>query len=130
MVEHSEQGATIKTLGDAFWWTISTVTLATYGDVYPVTAVGKIIAALLMFSGLTIFGVFISTVGTKMVESRLTKSRIGLMDETKSLIKNRIDIMEKLTCEDFDDSYFEYEKPSLYVVGKREEGQSRKIING
>lgn len=103
MVEHSEQGATIKTLGDAFWWTISTVTLATYGDVYPVTAVGKIIAALLMFSGLTIFGVFISTVGTKMVESRLTKSRIGLMDETKSLIKNRIDIMEKLTCEDFDD---------------------------
>ena len=103
MVEHSEQGATIKTLGDAFWWTIFTVTLATYGDVYPVTAVGKIIAALLMFSGLTIFGVFISTVGTKMVESRLTKSRIGLMDETKSLIKYRIDIMEKLTCEDFDD---------------------------
>ena len=103
MVEHSEKGATIRTLGDAFWWTISTVTLATYGGVYPVTAVGKMIATLLMFAGLTIFGFFISTVGTKMMESRFTKSRIGVMDETRSLIKNRIDIMEKLTCEDFDD---------------------------
>jgi voltage-gated potassium channel len=103
MVEHSEKGATIRTLGDAFWWTISTVTLATYGDVYPVTAVGKMIATLLMFAGLTIFGFFISSVGTKMMESRFTKSRIGLMDETRSLIKYRIDIMEKLTLEDFDD---------------------------
>ena len=103
MVEHSEKGATIRNLGDAFWWTVSTVTLATYGDVYPVTAVGKIIATILMFAGLTIFGFFISTVGSKMMESRFTKSRPGLMDETKSLIKNRIDIMEKLTYEDFDD---------------------------
>jgi voltage-gated potassium channel len=103
IVEHSAQGATIRTLGDAFWWTISTITLATYGDVYPVTPEGRIIGGLLMFGGLTIFGFFTSTVGTKMMESRRSKSQLGLMEETRSLIKNRIDTMEKLSREDFDD---------------------------
>ena len=130
VVEHSAQGATIRTLGDAFWWTISTITLGTYGDVYPVTGEGRIIATLLMFSGLTIFGFFISTIGSMMIESRLTKSRSGLMDETRSLIKNRIDIMEKLSREDFDDLILSMKNFRDTLIEKERKVNKGKTING
>jgi voltage-gated potassium channel len=103
LVEQSAQGATITSLGDAFWWAISTITLGTYGEVYPVTAEGRIIAALLMFAGLTIFGIFVSTAGAMMIESRLKKGHLGLLDESRLLIKDKIDRIEALTQEDFED---------------------------
>jgi len=53
-----EQGpdATITTAGDAIWWSVATLTTVGYGDLYPVTAEGRVLAAILMFSGLGLFG--------------------------------------------------------------------------
>jgi Kef-type K+ transport systems, predicted NAD-binding component len=53
-----EQGpdATITTAGDAIWWSVATLTTVGYGDLYPVTVEGRILAAILMFSGLGLFG--------------------------------------------------------------------------
>jgi voltage-gated potassium channel len=130
IVEHSAQGATIRSIGDAFWWAISTVTLATYGDVYPVTQEGRIIAGLLMFSGLTIFGIFISTIGTKMMEARLTKSQFGIIDESRSLIKSRIDIMEKLTHDDFDDLMLSMKSLRDTLLEKESRVNKERISNG
>lgn len=48
LIEYSVEGTKITNLGDAFWWAIVTVTTVGYGDVYPITAEGKVIAALLM----------------------------------------------------------------------------------
>ena len=48
MVESPNPNSKITNIGDAFWWAISTVTTVGYGDVYPVTAGGKIIASLLI----------------------------------------------------------------------------------
>jgi voltage-gated potassium channel len=103
LVEQPAQGATITSLGDAFWWAISTITLGTYGDVYPVTAEGRLIAAILMFAGLTIFGIFVSTAGAMLVESRLKKGHLGVLDESRLMIKDKIDRIEALTQEDFED---------------------------
>lgn len=130
IVEHSAQGATIRSIGDAFWWAVSTVTLATYGDVYPVTQEGRIIAGLLMFSGLTIFGIFISTIGTKMMEARLTKSQFGIIDESRSLIKSRIDIMEKLTHDDFDDLMLSMKSLRDTLLEKERKVNKERISNG
>ena len=54
--ESNVEGTKITSLGDAFWWAIVTVTTVGYGDVYPVTAEGRIIGSLLMISGIAIFG--------------------------------------------------------------------------
>ncbi|MFA5205647.1 MAG: ion transporter, partial [Lentisphaeria bacterium] len=43
--------ANIKTAGDALWWSFSTITTVGYGDCYPVTTLGRIIAAILMTAG-------------------------------------------------------------------------------
>jgi voltage-gated potassium channel len=48
--------ANIKTAEDALWWSMTTVTTVGYGDHYPVTNAGRVIATLLMISGIGIFG--------------------------------------------------------------------------
>ena len=57
-VESRAPDANILTGGDAFWWAFVTVTTVGYGDQYPVTALGRSMAMLLMVVGVGIFGVF------------------------------------------------------------------------
>ena len=96
---------------DAFWWAIVTVTTVGYGDVYPVTPGGKIIASMLMIIGIAILSILISTLGAGLIESRFKredKSRgkktiePSLTDQTKMLIKNKIDRIENISQDDFD----------------------------
>jgi voltage-gated potassium channel len=111
LVESPSPNANITNIGDAFWWAVGTVTTITYGDVYPVTIEGKIIASLLMIVGIAILGVLISTLGAELIETRFKeennrrsrgKLEPSITDETKILIKTKIDGMENLNEEDFD----------------------------
>lgn len=56
MVEVTPE-ANIKTAEDALWWSMTTITTVGYGDRYPVTTEGRVIAALLMGAGVGLFGV-------------------------------------------------------------------------
>lgn len=49
-------GANIRTPQDALWWAMTTITTVGYGDRYPVTTAGRIIAAILMSAGVALFG--------------------------------------------------------------------------
>ena len=48
----------IKTAEDAIWWAFVTITTVGYGDKYPVTTEGRIIAGFLMITGVALFGTF------------------------------------------------------------------------
>lgn len=48
----------IKTAEDAIWWAYVTITTVGYGDKFPVTTEGRIIAAILMTGGVGLFGTF------------------------------------------------------------------------
>ena len=50
------EGANIKTAGDAVWWSVTTVTTVGYGDRYPVTVEGRVLAMALMVAGVGLFG--------------------------------------------------------------------------
>ncbi|MFJ2831162.1 potassium channel family protein [Streptomyces sp. NPDC087263] len=54
--EHAAPGATIRTFGDAVWWTCATLATVGYGDVAPVTPAGRTIAVGLMACGLALLG--------------------------------------------------------------------------
>ncbi|GAA3397656.1 hypothetical protein GCM10017752_57150 [Streptomyces roseoviridis] len=54
--EHGAPGATIRTFGDSVWWTCATLATVGYGDVAPVTPVGRVVAVGLMGGGLALLG--------------------------------------------------------------------------
>lgn len=53
----SEPESNIKTAEDAVWWSIATVTTVGYGDHYPVTWEGRMVAVVLMLLGMCLVGV-------------------------------------------------------------------------
>jgi len=48
----------IHTGGDALWWAVTTMSTVGYGDFYPVTTEGRIVAVFLMAGGIGVFGTF------------------------------------------------------------------------
>lgn len=58
--ESKAEGASIKSLGDAIWYSIITLTTVGYGDISPVTPLGKVIGIVLAFCSL---GVFTALIG-------------------------------------------------------------------
>lgn len=94
LIESPQPDAKITNLGDAFWWAMATVTTVGYGDVFPVTTEGRIVGAVLMLVGISILGIFISTLGTMLIENRLSSRVIAY--NVKKTLKERIDILEEI----------------------------------
>ena len=46
------------------WWAITTTTTVGYGDIYPLTAEGRLIAVVLMLTGIGVIGVFTATIAS------------------------------------------------------------------
>lgn len=61
---------------DAFWWAFITVTSVGYGDVYPITKIGKVIAMILTLSGMGLFSVVTAALSAKFL-SYIKKEEIG-----------------------------------------------------
>lgn len=64
----------IKTAEDAIWWAYVTITTCSYGDYYPVTLEGRIIAAILMTAGVGLFGTFTGFVASWFVHDERNHS--------------------------------------------------------
>ncbi len=58
----------IKTAEDALWWAYVTITTVGYGDLYPVTTEGRVVALVLMTAGVGLFGVFTGYLASWFVE--------------------------------------------------------------
>lgn len=65
--ERGAPDATITDYPDALWWTLTTITTVGYGDRYPVTAEGRLVAATLMIGGIALLGVVTGLVASWFV---------------------------------------------------------------
>ena len=100
--ESGSKDANITSLDDAFWYAIESITTVAYGEFYPTTALGRVISSLLMFAAIGIVWTLGALVVSKMVEKRIKEAPVSLLDETKKVIKNRIDEIEKLSIEELE----------------------------
>jgi voltage-gated potassium channel len=50
------------------WWALTTITTVGYGDHYPVTTMGRFVAAGLMIGGIAVLGVVTASVASWLVE--------------------------------------------------------------
>jgi voltage-gated potassium channel len=66
--ERYQQDSKIATFGDALWWSITTITTVGYGDLSPVTDIGRVIAVALMIGGISLVGVVTATLASWIVQ--------------------------------------------------------------
>ena len=57
----------IKTFGDGIWWALVTITTVGYGDITPLTTLGRFVAGTLMFVGLGLIATVTAIVSAKFV---------------------------------------------------------------
>ena len=68
-VENTKEG-NIKSAEDAIWWAYVTITTVGYGDKFPVTTEGRLIAVVLMTAGVGLFGTFTAYASSWFVEDK------------------------------------------------------------
>ena len=109
LTEYKQPGANITKLPDALWWAVITITTVGYGDYTPVSPLGRIIATIVMFSGIGIVVTLVTVIAQKRVEraqERLKSKTDGkarvLANEMKATIQDKVEGIEKLTEEEFD----------------------------
>jgi len=100
-IESPHEDSKINTLLDAVWWTIATVTTVGYGDVTPVTDVGKIIAIFYMFFGIGIFATIFTVFITRYYEKQVAKEKkemedffvekLNTLEENQEKLQSKID---------------------------------------
>lgn len=66
----------IKTASDALWWAFSTITTVGYGDRFPITTAGRIIAITLMIAGVSLFSTFTAYVASAFLGQKLTEEEV------------------------------------------------------
>ena len=93
-IESPNEDAQIKTMLDAFWWTVSTTTTVGYGDIVPVTDFGRTVAIFYMFFGISIAGVFVSIIGTRYYKRKVEPKEDQEIRYEKKILE-RIDDLEK-----------------------------------
>jgi voltage-gated potassium channel len=63
-LEHDVQPVAFGSVPAALWWAVATLTTTGYGDVVPITPLGRIIAAAVMICGLGVFGLWTGILAT------------------------------------------------------------------
>ena len=92
-------------LRESLWWSIVTVTTVGYGDIYPVTTLGRIIATVLMILGIGFIGSLTSTLSTYFIKREKEKNKESNSNKSYNelLIKyiiTRLEEFEKISEED------------------------------
>jgi voltage-gated potassium channel len=66
----TDANSNIKTAEDALWWSYTTITTVGYGDKFPVTSEGRLIAVILMTFGVGMFGTFTAYIAALFVKPK------------------------------------------------------------
>ena len=59
----------IRNLGDGIWWALVTITTVGYGDITPVTTLGRVVASSLMLLGLGLIATITAIVSAKFIQN-------------------------------------------------------------
>ncbi|MEU3821056.1 potassium channel family protein [Streptomyces sp. NPDC030392] len=89
-VEREAPDGNIRTLGDAVWWSFTTMTTVGYGDHAPKTGLGRLLAVGLMLSGIALLGV---------VTANIAAWFIARFERDDAEERHRTAVLEALTHE-------------------------------
>lgn len=85
-VEKDVQPESFASIPHAMWWGVITLTTVGYGDVYPITVLGKILGAMIAFLGIGMFALPAGILGSGLIEAiqkREEKHGSDISDDNK-----------------------------------------------
>ena len=77
LAENVSETGTLNSFGDALWWSAATITTVGYGDIYPVTALGRVVGVFTMLVGISTFAVVTAKVAEFLVRADMDDRRTG-----------------------------------------------------
>jgi voltage-gated potassium channel len=87
MIESQHPDANIKDGGDALWWAFVTISTVGYGDHYPVSASGKLLASIIIICGVGMFGMISGLISSVITEPK--QNHIDREKEQQRRLKNQ-----------------------------------------
>jgi voltage-gated potassium channel len=99
-IESKVPNTQIKTYLDSLWWCVSTVTTVGYGDIVPVSNLGRIVAMFYMFFGISMISILFFVITNTVYKRRYDKVEIEKREQQINQLKNELmsrlsDIEEK-----------------------------------
>ena len=94
-IESKVPNAQIKTYLDSLWWCVSTVTTVGYGDIVPVSNLGRIVAVFYMFFGIAMISLLFFVITNSFYKRRYDKVEIEKREQQLNQLKN--DLMSRLS---------------------------------
>ncbi len=84
-LEHEAQPEVFKNAFSGIWWSASTLLTIGYGDIYPITVGGRIMAIVISFLGVGMVAIPTGIISAGFVESYTRLNRIAFVEEEKPL---------------------------------------------
>ena len=98
--EHKVQPEDFRSIPDAMWWTIITLTTVGYGDVSPVTVMGKCIAAFTAIFGVIVVALLTGIVANSF-NAQMDRRKIIFEDQVRTaLLDGFLDSEEEITLDE------------------------------
>lgn len=94
-IESQVPNSKIKTLLDARWWCVSAVTTVGYGDIVPVSVIGRTVAIFYMFFGISMIAILLSVITTTFYKKRFEKEEREKREDELNNLKN--ELMQRLS---------------------------------
>ncbi|MFC1909252.1 potassium channel family protein [Chloroflexota bacterium] len=69
------EGASIQSFPDALWWSVTTITTVGYGDMVPVSPVGRAMGYILMLGGIAFFSGITANLASFLVRGRDSRDK-------------------------------------------------------
>ncbi|MBY5981340.1 potassium channel family protein [Ferrimonas balearica] len=98
LVEDGAPGANIDSAESAIWWALITISTVGYGDYYPVTTEGRVIAAVVIVTGVSFFGVVAGFLASLFVQDdeKDAPEMARLQAQQEALEHQQADLLEEI----------------------------------
>lgn len=85
-IENEAQPETFSNIGQAFWWAVATLTTVGYGDIYPITGLGKALSGVIALLGIGIVALPTGIISSAYIEE-VQKNKVHICSNCSKIYK-------------------------------------------